>query len=73
MEVPYETRRRYLINPGSVGQPRNGDPRASWVLWDVEKEIMHFRKVEYDVEKTIAKMAAENLPEAMRERLRYGR
>ncbi len=73
MEVPYEKRRRYLVNPGSVGQPRNGDPRASWVLWDVDKEIMHFRKVEYDVEKTIAKMAAENLPEAMRERLRYGR
>jgi diadenosine tetraphosphatase ApaH/serine/threonine PP2A family protein phosphatase len=46
--------RRVLINPGSVGQPRDGDPRAAYAIYDEEKQRVEFHRVAYPVEDTIS-------------------
>ena len=64
---------KYLINPGSVGQPRDGDARASYALVDTgARELMLFR-VPYDVEEAQAKIRAAGLPEILAARLGLGR
>ncbi|MBI4332538.1 MAG: metallophosphoesterase family protein [Chloroflexi bacterium] len=63
---------RLIINPGSVGQPRDGDRRASYLIYDEDKrEIRHFR-VPYDIAAAQKKMLAGGLPERLAERLSYG-
>lgn len=62
---------RAIINPGSVGQPRDGDPRASYLLYDTDRGFT-FRRVTYWIEKTIEKLRAEGSPEALIERLCQG-
>ena len=52
-----------LINPGAVGQPRDGDPRAAFAIWDRATESLHFQRVEYPVNQTIADLRKLNLPE----------
>lgn len=64
---------RYLINPGAVGQPRDGDWRASFGLFDEENLTFEFRRVEYPLEKTQEKMRKLNLPEFLIQRLSLGR
>ncbi|MDQ7828752.1 MAG: metallophosphoesterase family protein [Armatimonadota bacterium] len=64
---------RYLINVGSVGQPRDGDPRAAYVLLDSEGPAVILIRVEYPIEVTQERMRAVGLPEVLAERLRYGR
>jgi diadenosine tetraphosphatase ApaH/serine/threonine PP2A family protein phosphatase len=64
---------RYLLNPGSVGQPRDGDPRAAYALWDTEAGTLRFNRVEYDVHATQAKMRAAGLPAMLADRLAFGR
>ncbi len=63
---------RWLLNPGSVGQPRDGDPRAAWLLLDLEARQATFRRVEYDVEKTQAEIRERGLPEVLAARLEHG-
>ena len=63
---------RWLLNPGSVGQPRDGDPRAAWLLLDLDERRATFRRVEYDVEKTQAEIRERGLPEALAARLEHG-
>lgn len=63
---------RLIINPGSVGQPRNFDPRASYALYDSDAEIIYHHRVAYDVEATKEKMREANLPEFLIERLSHG-
>ena len=63
---------RRLCNPGSVGQPRDGDPRAAWMLLDLERGRAAFRRVEYDVEATQAEIRDAGLPASLAERLAYG-
>jgi len=63
---------RWLLNPGSVGQPRDGDPRAAWLLLDLDARRATFRRVEYDVEKTQAEIRERGLPEALAARLEHG-
>ena len=64
---------RLIINPGSVGQPRDGDPRAAYAVYDSEQEtVTHFR-VSYDIALTQQKMRGHGLPEYLVERLTYGR
>jgi len=63
---------RLILNPGSVGQPRDGDPRASYVLLDSETLTAEYRRVAYPVEKTQAKMMDYNLPLRLVLRLGYG-
>jgi diadenosine tetraphosphatase ApaH/serine/threonine PP2A family protein phosphatase len=60
------------LNPGSVGQPRDGDPRAAYLLLDLDAQSASFRRVEYDIERTQAEMAAAGLPEALALRLAVG-
>jgi diadenosine tetraphosphatase ApaH/serine/threonine PP2A family protein phosphatase len=64
---------RYVINVGSVGQPRDRDPRASWVLWDVEAKRVSIRRVRYDVAATRARIVAAGLPIFLADRLSQGR
>jgi diadenosine tetraphosphatase ApaH/serine/threonine PP2A family protein phosphatase len=62
----------WLLNPGSVGQPRDGDPNAAWMQLDLERLTADFHRVEYDVEAAGAAIRAAGLPEGLAERLRYG-
>ncbi len=64
---------QYMINPGSVGQPRDDDARAAFGIWDMERSRMEFHRVEYPYEATQEKMRAEGLPQMLIDRLRYGR
>jgi len=63
---------RSVLNPGSVGQPRDGDPRAAYLLLDLDAKTASFRRVEYDIERTQAEMAEAGLPEALALRLAVG-
>jgi len=63
---------RFIVNPGSVGQPRDGDPRASYAILDPEARTIEHRRVEYPVEETQAKMMERNLPLRLVLRLGYG-
>jgi predicted phosphodiesterase len=61
-----------LLNPGSVGQPRDGDPRAAYLLLDLNARRASFRRVEYDIARTQAEMRSEGLPELLATRLASG-
>lgn len=63
----------YMINPGSVGQPRDRDPRAAWALFDSERRFIELRRTEYDVRLTQDKIAAAGLPASLAARLAVGR
>jgi predicted phosphodiesterase len=65
-------RERWLLNPGSVGQPRDGDARAAYVLLDFEAKRADFKRVRYEVEKTQEEIRKRGLPEALAERLAHG-
>ena len=62
----------WLINPGSVGQPRDGDPRAAWLELDTAVWRATFRRTEYDIEGAAAAIRAARLPASLAERLAYG-
>jgi diadenosine tetraphosphatase ApaH/serine/threonine PP2A family protein phosphatase len=63
---------RRLLNPGSVGQPRDGDPRAAWMLLDLEERFAEFRRVPYSIERTQAEMRERGLPQVLAARLQRG-
>ncbi|HWQ14687.1 MAG TPA: metallophosphoesterase family protein [Roseiflexaceae bacterium] len=63
---------RYIINPGSVGQPRNQDPRAAFAVLDTEAGTVSFRRVTYDIARTQQQMRTAQLPEPLALRLQYG-
>lgn len=63
---------RVLLNPGSVGQPRDGDPRAAFLVLDRDRQRATFHRVDYDVERTQREMRAEGLPETLAARLSRG-
>ena len=63
---------RHLLNPGSVGQPRDGDPRAAWLVIDMESGRATFRRSDYPIERTQAAVRAAGLPEPLAARLEYG-
>jgi diadenosine tetraphosphatase ApaH/serine/threonine PP2A family protein phosphatase len=63
---------RHLLNPGSVGQPRDGDPRAAYLVLDLDARRASFRRVEYDVARTQAEIRERGLPDALAERLAHG-
>ncbi len=62
----------WLINPGSVGQPRDGDPRAAWLELDFDGWHALFRRTEYDIAGAAAAIRAAKLPDSLAERLQYG-
>jgi diadenosine tetraphosphatase ApaH/serine/threonine PP2A family protein phosphatase len=63
---------RALLNPGSVGQPRDGDPRAAYLVLDLDARGASFRRVAYDVERTQREMRDAGLPELLAARLELG-
>ncbi len=64
---------KYFINIGSVGQPRDGDWRASYVIYDLDKRTILFRRLEYDLATAQKKILAADLPESLASRLAEGR
>jgi diadenosine tetraphosphatase ApaH/serine/threonine PP2A family protein phosphatase len=68
-----ETGARYLLNPGSIGQPRDGDSRAGFAIADLEHDVVEFWRVPYDVAAVQSRIRAARLPEALVQRLSLGR
>jgi predicted phosphodiesterase len=64
---------RYLLNPGSIGQPRDGDSRAGFAIADLEHSVVEFWRVPYDIAAVQSRMGAARLPEALVQRLTLGR
>ena len=62
----------WLLNPGSVGQPRDRDPRAAWLELDTERWSATFHRVAYDIDRAAAAIAASDLPEHLGRRLYVG-
>ena len=65
--------RKYFINVGSVGQPRDGDPRAAYVVYDMINNTVELRRIPYDIEKTQRKILDAGLPGRIAARLAQGR
>jgi predicted phosphodiesterase len=64
---------KVLVNPGSVGQPRDGDPRTSFLIWDEQESILEFHRAEYSVQTTQSRMREAGLPDFLVTRLAFGR
>ena len=65
--------RKYFINVGSVGQPRDGDPRAAYVIYDMDNNVIELRRLDYDIKKTQQKIQDAGLPNRVAARLATGR
>lgn len=65
--------RKYFVNTGSVGQPRDGDPRSAYVIYTPKLREVEFRRVAYDMELTQSKILEAGLPERLAHRLEHGR
>ena len=72
-EIDVSDAAQALINVGSVGQPRDEDPRASFGIFDDVEKLVRVHRVEYDVEASIARIREAGLPEFLGDRLRIGR
>jgi diadenosine tetraphosphatase ApaH/serine/threonine PP2A family protein phosphatase len=73
MALTLDPSARYLINPGSVGQPRDGDPRAAYATYDSETRELRLCRVPYAVDQAQAKIVKARLPEGLARRLGYGK
>ena len=73
MDIAFDPDKKYLINVGSVGQPRDDDPRACYVIFDTSENYITFSRLTYDVKRAQSKMIAAELPETLIERLEAGR
>ena len=73
LTIPLDEANRYLINPGSVGQPRDGDPRAGFAVVDTAAREVTLHRVEYPVAQAQARILEEGLPEVLAQRLALGR
>jgi diadenosine tetraphosphatase ApaH/serine/threonine PP2A family protein phosphatase len=72
-KIKIEVGRKYFVNVGSVGQPRDRNPKASYVIFDLVTNMIELRRVEYDIPKTQKKIRAAGLPESLADRLAHGR
>jgi len=64
--------KRRIINCGSVGQPRDNDPRASYLIYDTRKQTINFHRLEYDVQQTVQAIQSANLPSVLERRIIKG-
>ncbi|MDD3656114.1 MAG: metallophosphoesterase family protein [Atribacterota bacterium] len=71
-EIILENNHSYIINSGSIGQPRDGNPQASFIIFDTEKEMVFIRRVSYPISKAQAKIIKAGLPKFLAERLAIG-
>ncbi len=72
VRLPQERGRRYIVNVGSVGQPRDRDPRAAYAMWDAEAGQVEIRRVPYDVATARRKIVDAGLPRFLADRLAAG-
>jgi diadenosine tetraphosphatase ApaH/serine/threonine PP2A family protein phosphatase len=72
-KLEIKPRTRYMVNPGSVGQPRDNDPRAAFLLYDTDAGVITFHRVPYNIERAQEKIFAAGLPERLAIRLEEGR
>ncbi|RJP30566.1 MAG: metallophosphoesterase [Candidatus Omnitrophota bacterium] len=72
VKITLENNKRYLINPGSLGQPRDGDPRAAYAVLDSEEMSVTFHRIPYDVEKEARHVRETHLPDILATRLLVG-
>ncbi|AEB10962.1 metallophosphoesterase family protein [Marinithermus hydrothermalis] len=72
-ELVVAPKARALVNPGSVGQPRDGVPLAGYAIWDTDAACVEAYRVPFDLERVRARLAAAGFPEGLYERLRLGR
>ncbi len=72
-EITFETGKKYFINVGSVGQPRDGDWRASYAVYDAESHHVEIRRLDYDIQKSQQKIVDAGLPEMLAHRLALGK
>jgi diadenosine tetraphosphatase ApaH/serine/threonine PP2A family protein phosphatase len=68
-----EPGRKYFVNVGSVGQPRDNNPKAAYVVYDLDEGSIELRRLDYDIATAQAKIRAAGLPERLAERLAFGR
>lgn len=73
IEVNLEMGRKYFINVGSTGQPRDGDWRASYAVYDSDNQNMTIRRIDYDIQKAQDKIIEAGLPEMLAHRLTLGK
>ncbi|MEN8222343.1 MAG: metallophosphoesterase family protein [Acidobacteriota bacterium] len=71
-KIKLDPNTRYLINPGSIGQPRDKNPRSSFIVYDSNKREIIFSRFEYNIKKTQKKIRAAGLPELLASRLESG-
>jgi diadenosine tetraphosphatase ApaH/serine/threonine PP2A family protein phosphatase len=72
VDLALERGRRYIVNVGSVGQPRDRDPRAAYAIWDSERGTVATRRVVYDVATAARKIRRGGLPRFLADRLGAG-
>ena len=68
-----EPGKKYFVNVGSVGQPRDGDPRAAYVVYDIPSQTIELRRLDYDIGSAQRKIRAAGLPERLADRLASGK
>jgi predicted phosphodiesterase len=68
-----DTAKKYFINVGAIGQPRDNNPKAAYVVYDMDEGTIELRRLEYDIPTTQKKILAAGLPERLAERLAVGR
>ena len=73
LQVPFDGEARYLVNPGSVGQPRDGDPRASFAVYDSDLRMLTLRRIAYPVDAAQKRIFNAGLPPSLAHRLALGR
>jgi predicted phosphodiesterase len=65
--------KKYFVNVGAVGQPRDNNPKAAYVIYDIDAATIELRRVDYDIAAAQAKIREAGLPERLAERLEFGR
>ena len=68
-----EPGRKYFVNVGSIGQPRDGDPKSKYVIYDMDEGTIELRKLDYDIATAQKKILAAGLPPRLAERLAVGK
>jgi predicted phosphodiesterase len=68
-----EAGRKYFVNVGSVGQPRDGNPKAAYVIYDLDEGSIEIRRLDYDIPKAQKKIIAAGLPQRLADRLAHGK
>jgi len=71
--IELEENVRYIVNPGAIGQPRDGNAAASFAIWNVAAGTIDVRRVPYDIDRAQAKMREAHFPDYLWERLSLGR